>query len=332
MIRFRFALTTFQELLQEMSETLSAPLQDDTLFLPASAGSGYMKAVSLPNGLEAFIGDFTIKQDLLWERVRFNKEFYVFICDKAEHVKKFVVDIDQDRLEKKDAQFSAMYLLSYLSDLSQFATAGTHISTLRVILNKDWLAKYLRIDQLDEVLQRYLALKSKSVHVRDFDFDSQQLINEILHPDKDSPVEKAFVQNRIMMLLENFFSWLYQQMSVMELKIKMSREEIDQITVVEQELLSNLAQAPTISQLARQAAMSPSKLKKQFKDVYGSPIYEYFQKNRMQKAREMLLEGNRSVKAVGMELGFSNLSNFSLAFKKEFDELPSELLKSSALT
>jgi AraC-like DNA-binding protein len=134
------------------------------------------------------------------------------------------------------------------------------------------------------------------------------------------------------MLLENFFSWLYQQMSVMELKIKMSREEIDQITVVEQELLSNLAQAPTISQLARQAAMSPSKLKKQFKDVYGMPIYEYFQKNRMQKAREMLLEGNRSVKAVGMEMGFSNLSNFSLAFKKEFDELPSELLKSSALT
>jgi AraC-like DNA-binding protein len=121
-------------------------------------------------------------------------------------------------------------------------------------------------------------------------------------------------------------------MSVMELKIKMSREEIDQITVVEQELLSNLAQAPTISQLARQAAMSPSKLKKQFKDVYGMPIYEYFQKNRMQKAREMLLEGNRSVKAVGMELGFSNLSNFSLAFKKEFDELPSELLKSNALT
>jgi AraC-like DNA-binding protein len=78
--------------------------------------------------------------------------------------------------------------------------------------------------------------------------------------------------------------------------------------------------------------MSPSKLKKQFKDVYGMPIYEYFQKNRMQKAREMLLEGNRSVKAVGMELGFSNLSNFSLAFKKEFDELPSELLKSNALT
>jgi len=133
-------------------------------------------------------------------------------------------------------------------------------------------------------------------------------------------------------LLENFFTWLYQQMSVMEMNIKMTRDEIDQITEVENQLLSNLAQAPTINQLARQAAMSPSKLKKQFKDVFGLPIYEYFQKNRMQKARELLLEGNRSVKAVGMELGFSNLSNFSLAFKKEFDELPSELLKASVLT
>jgi AraC-like DNA-binding protein len=52
----------------------------------------------------------------------------------------------------------------------------------------------------------------------------------------------------------------------------------------------------------------------------------------MQKARELLLEGNRSIKSVGIELGFSNLSNFSMAFKKEFNELPSELLKSAALT
>jgi AraC-like DNA-binding protein len=135
-----------------------------------------------------------------------------------------------------------------------------------------------------------------------------------------------------MMLIENFFGWLYQQMSVMELKIRMTREEIEQVMKVEDQLVANLADAPTINELSREAAMSPSKLKKQFKDVFGLPIYEYFQKKRMQKARELLLEGNRSIKSVGIELGFSNLSNFSMAFKKEFNELPSELLKSAALT
>jgi AraC-like DNA-binding protein len=332
LIRFNYSLSTYSELIKNMSEKLGVPSKDGKVQFPENIGSGYMSFVVLPNGLEALIGDFTIKHDLLIERTRTNKEYYVFICEKIAGIKNLIVDIDKDRLEKKDTEFSAMYLMSFLSDLSQFITAGTHFSTVRVIITKDWMARYLKMNELEDVLQRYLALKSKSIHVRDFDFDSQVLMDEILHPDKDSPVENAFTQNRVMLLLENFFTWLYQQMSVMEMNIKMTRDEIDQITEVENQLLSNLSQAPTISQLARQAAMSPSKLKKQFKDVFGFPIYEYFQKNRMQKAREMLLDGGRSVKAVGMELGFSNLSNFSLAFKKEFDELPSELLKSNVLT
>lgn len=315
-----------------MAEKLQVPFKNDTFYFPETAGSGYMKSINLPNGLEALIGDLTLRQDMFIERSRNNMEFYVFICDKITKNKKFIVDIDKDRLVQEDSGISAMYLLSFLSDLSQFTSAGSHFSTVRVIISKDWLARYLKIEQLDEVLQRYLSLKAKSIHVKDIDFDSVKLMNEILNPDEETPMEKVYLQNRIMMLLENFFSWLYQQMSVMEMKIRMTREEIDQIMEVENQLVNNLAQAPTINQLAKKAAMSPSKLKKQFKDVYGLPIYEYFQKNRMQRARELLLEGNRSVKSVGIELGFSNLSNFSLAFRKEFNELPSELLKASALT
>ena len=74
-------------------------------------------------------------------------------------------------------------------------------------------------------------------------------------------------------------------------------------------------------------AMSDSKLKKIFKMVYGLPIYEYFQKHRMQRARLMLLSGSYSIKDVGYTLGYSNLSNFTLAFKKEFNKLPSEITK-----
>jgi AraC-like DNA-binding protein len=48
----------------------------------------------------------------------------------------------------------------------------------------------------------------------------------------------------------------------------------------------------------------------------------------MQKAKMMLLSGNYSIKDVGYTLGYSNLSNFTLAFKKEFGQLPSEVLKS----
>lgn len=315
-----------------MATQLAVPFEDARINFPEALGKGYMKSVELPNGLEALIGDFTLRQAMMIQRSRVDKEFYVFICDIASNVGRFYVDIDSERVEKTDESVSAMYLLSFVSDLGQYASAGAHVKTVRVIISRDWLAKYLKIDVLDDVLQRYLALKAGSIHVKDVDFESKTLMEEILHPPADTPMQKAYIQNRIMMLIENFFGWLYQQMSVMELKIRMTREEIEQVMKVEEQLIANLADAPTINQLSRDAAMSPSKLKKQFKDVFGLPVYEYFQKKRMQKARELLLEGNRSIKSVGIELGFSNLSNFSMAFKKEFNELPSELLKSTALT
>jgi AraC-like DNA-binding protein len=84
---------------------------------------------------------------------------------------------------------------------------------------------------------------------------------------------------------------------------------------------------PTIKELSRVAAMSESKLKKVFKTVFGLPIYEYFQRHRMQKAKIMLMSGNYSIKDVGYSLGYANLSNFTLAFKKEFGKLPSNLVK-----
>jgi AraC-like DNA-binding protein len=83
---------------------------------------------------------------------------------------------------------------------------------------------------------------------------------------------------------------------------------------------------PNINYLSRISAMSPTKLKTDFKRLYGVPIYEYYQKNRMQRAKNLLLEGKHSIKEVGIKVGYSNLSHFAGSFKKEFGILPSEML------
>jgi AraC-like DNA-binding protein len=109
--------------------------------------------------------------------------------------------------------------------------------------------------------------------------------------------------------------------------MKVSNDDIMRLQKVEQELLKDFSNAPPgISKLAKMAAMSPSKLKNTFKEIYGLPIYQYFQKHRMNKAKAMLLSNKYNVKEVGMEVGYSNLSNFAKAFKKSFDQLPSDII------
>jgi AraC-like DNA-binding protein len=56
--------------------------------------------------------------------------------------------------------------------------------------------------------------------------------------------------------------------------------------------------------------------------------WNFLQRNRLEQAREMLKTGTFSVKQVGINIGFSNLSNFAKAFRKEFGMLPKEILKS----
>jgi len=56
-------------------------------------------------------------------------------------------------------------------------------------------------------------------------------------------------------------------------------------------------------------------------------LYEYYNRHRLEKARGLLQSGEYSVKEVGLDIGFSNLSNFAKAFKKEFGILPNEMLR-----
>jgi AraC family transcriptional regulator len=55
------------------------------------------------------------------------------------------------------------------------------------------------------------------------------------------------------------------------------------------------------------------------------PPYEYFQQHRMLRAKELLLRTELAVNRIGAELGYKNMSNFILAFRKVFHINPGEL-------
>jgi len=152
-------------------------------------------------------------------------------------------------------------------------------------------------------------------------------MQEVAEVEDDNPMRLAVIQNRIMLLIERFFLRLYERKKNSYFNIPLSKADIGRVMEVEAVLTKDVFEpAPTISQLARMVSISESKLKKDFKLIYGVPVYEYFQKVRMQAAKDKLLAGGHSVKEVAMELGYSNLSNFTIAFKKEFGLLPSKLL------
>lgn len=197
-------------------------------------------------------------------------------------------------------------------------------------MDKEWLGKYLRMDIYDEIVQEYIALKTASLHMEPLDAEYKRLMADIIDVKEEHPTHVTMIQNRIMALVERFFNNLYEKRYQFKYQVKANTYDIEQVRKVELAITGDLAHpCPTINELSKMVSISPSKLKQLFRDVYGKPIYQYYQFNRMQKAKAMLLSKKFSIKEVGLSLGYTNLSNFSAAFRKEFNILPSELINSN---
>ena len=73
-------------------------------------------------------------------------------------------------------------------------------------------------------------------------------------------------------------------------------------------------------------AINECYLKKGFKEMFGTTIFDFYQNQRMEHARYLLYEKGLSVSEVSLLLGYSSISHFSTAFKKHTGLKPCELL------
>lgn len=80
-----------------------------------------------------------------------------------------------------------------------------------------------------------------------------------------------------------------------------------------------------IDALAEKLRISNSKLKTDFKSVYGTSILQYNIDKKMELALQLLQNTSMQIKQIALEVGYDSPSKFSAAFKKKHDKLPSNL-------
>ena len=143
----------------------------------------------------------------------------------------------------------------------------------------------------------------------------------------NDPLQNISNNNRILLLIEQFFTKMHAEMLNPKGKYRLTADDIVKLKKIEA-ILNSPGRSPlNVAALAKKASMTKLKLSHTFKQVYGASVYNYYQNQRMQKAHELLSTGNFSVKEVGEKLGYTNLSNFTLAFTKQFQTSPKSLLE-----
>lgn len=329
MFSVEFDHMDYDSIIKNFENTMHANVKRNFFIVPSNIGNGYFRYLDLPNGLQCLIADFKLAQDIYLSRKPLVEEFYILRFDEFEISKNLMLKIDNEYIWEARQQRNSILLTSSLFDLACMASEGTATKSIIVLITKEWFSNYIDINDMSEILKKYLKLKTSNYNFTHFDIEYKTLFNEITGDSRDDEISGSIIKSRIMILVEKFLNELSQKLHTIKEndKIKISSDEVKRLMEAESYLVKqSCAPAPSICSLSRVAAMSTTTLKTKFKKMYGYTLYEYFQKSRMQRAKVMLLTGKYSIKEIGSQLGYSNLSNFTIAFKKEFNRLPSQLL------
>ena len=326
MFQFNYNYRNYGELLNDLAKATHSVVKGNLLNFTGKIFKGFCECVELPNGLQALITNIHLEEEILFQRNKSEEEFYVLRIEEMSFEKKLTFRVEDEEVPFDMEKRAAVILTSSFFNFGYLAPKGTTFRSISILLNKSWMAQYLGIKKDDEILQKYIALKAGNLNLEPFDAHYHQLFEEIINDHHGKPFQKMIIQNRMMLLVEYFFENLYKKMRSIKSHFTIKNTEIEKLMKAEALLVNDFKNpAPSIPELARKATMSETKFKTLFKKIYGHSPYNYYQLNRMNRGRQLLLSGKYSVKEVGRQLGFSNLSNFTIAFKKVFHELPSEL-------
>ena len=92
-------------------------------------------------------------------------------------------------------------------------------------------------------------------------------------------------------------------------------------------LICHLNEKPPIAALAKEAKISVSLFHSVFVQIYGDPPYTYMKKYKMNLATQYLMEDNMKISEIAAELGYSNASKFSQAFRSVYGMVPRDYKK-----
>lgn len=173
---------------------------------------------------------------------------------------------------------------------------------------------------VDKVLRNENSILSNQWKTNNFKI--QQVINEILDSPYQEQLKDLFLLSKSIELLV-LQADLYQQ-NQNNVFIKTAKDR-DKFVDAKELLTSRMDNPPTIIELSKLVGINEYKLKKGFKELFGTTIFGYIHKSRMSLAKKLLLETDKSAKEIAYEIGYNSPQYFSTAFKKQYGVSPNSV-------
>ena len=106
---------------------------------------------------------------------------------------------------------------------------------------------------------------------------------------------------------------------------ELGKKDIEKMYAVKEMLERDFKNIETIANLARMVGTNEFVLKKGFRELFGTSIFQYWKRLRLDAAMELIRDKGLNVQETARKIGYKNPQHFTTAFKREFGITPGTL-------
>ena len=294
-------LQTVPNILIRLARLLGTEIENGRLDIPEQFGKGYCAGFVFNEHIRMFISNYELNEDIMVENPDVNV------------IGRMIFFKFQNIIPSMKAAPSVLIATSRVNT-EDVISIHTNTATINIEVNADYLNRLFEFSEKSPVLQSLLQNTQPLLFEQVVYPSLQKIVNEIM----TESVNEAFKLFFLRIKAEELVCKLLMELEKRDEKrlYALNIHDIQAIYKIKEKMIKELGTPPIIKELAISANMSPTKLKRLFKQIFGNSVYRYYQEFRMKEAARLLKDEKLSVSEVGYQLGFTNLSHFSRVFSE----------------
>lgn len=301
---------TIPKVLTGLAHSLHTRLKNRRLEIPQKFGKGYCSGFVFNEQIRMLICNYELYHDLAIKNAEVDPSkktiFFKFqnIFPKSPAVSR----------EKQSIEAPSVLIATSRINTDDIISIHSNTSVINIEVDADYLRRLFQPSETGAILEGLLSATHPLLFEQIIYPSIQKIVDEILTEQVNDNFELFFFRIKA----EELICRLLMELDKRDEKhiYALNKWDIEVAYKIKERMLNDLASPPVIDEMAAYANMSPTKLKRIFKQIFGDSIFSYYQGFRMKEAARLLKEEKLSVSETGYKLGFTNLSHFSRVFNE----------------
>jgi AraC-like DNA-binding protein len=215
------------------------------------------------------------------------------------------------------------------TEISTYFFEGSACKVFSFVIKKDWANKNFSSKKFKDrkAIMKFLNGQRGSFTWLDIAPEAHDLSNKILETlenGTDLEEERAGLKKKSIKLMIDFFENSFEDNRILD-NNSLTNLEYQNVAKAEKIILHNLhLPFVGIEFIAKEVNTSPTKLKSNFKTVFGFSMLQYHKERNMLLAMQLIQKSDINIQNIAIITGYDSPSRFASGFKKRFGKLPSE--------